>query len=185
VLLGDPGRVSAGCSQGAPEAVASGRRCRVAPDMAWVAGVSVGRQVLVELIDIKGLHVGHYFMADLPDVHIAKIDVWLPPFPQGTPFSFGVGFACLQLSLRGGRRCGGPMALTCNMKNILRRKEREEVSYCFMPGFIHSSAPVLPECQQPSSWRLQRRQGERNSQAKPNLFISSCGKKEQVQQHLA
>lgn len=143
MLLGDPGRVSAGCSQGAPEAIASSRRCRVAPNMAWVASMSVGRKVLVKFIDIKGLHVGHHFMADLPDVHIAKVNVWLSPFPQGTPFSFGVGFACLQLSLRGGRRCGGPMALTCNVKKILRRKEREEISYCFVPG-LYTHAGYFP-----------------------------------------
>lgn len=141
MLLGDPGRVSAGCSQGAPKAVASSRCCCVAPDMAWVARVSIGRQVLVEFIDIKGLHVGHHFMADLPDVHVAKVNVWLSPFSQGTPFSFRVGFACLQLGLRGGRRGGGPVALTCNMKNILRRKEREEVSYRFMSGlYTHASS---------------------------------------------
>lgn len=128
MLLGDPGRVSAGRSQGAPEAVASSCRRRIAPNMAWVAGVSVGRQVLVEFIDVKGFHVGHHFVADLPDVHVAKVNVWLSPFPQGTPVSLGVGFACLQLGLRGGRRCGGPVALTCNVKNILRRKKREEVS---------------------------------------------------------
>lgn len=129
MLLGDPGRVSAGCSQGAPEAIASSGRCCIAPNVAWVAGVSVGRQVLVEFVDIKGLHVGHHLMADLPNVHIAKVNVWLSPFPQGTPFSFGISFACLQLGLGGGRRCGRPMALTCKVKNILRRKKREEVSF--------------------------------------------------------
>lgn len=126
MLLGDPGRVSAGRSQGAPEAVAGGRGCRVAPDMAWVASVSVGRQVLVELVDVKGLHVGHHLVADLADVHVAEVDVGLSPFPQGAPFPLGVSFACLQLSLRGGGRRGGAMALTCKVKNILRRKERGE-----------------------------------------------------------
>lgn len=152
MLLGDPGRVSTGCSQGAPQAVASGGR--VAPDVAWVAGVSVGWQVLVEFVDIKGLHVGHHLVADLPNVHIAKVNVWLSPFPQGTPFSFGIGFACLQLGLRGGGRCGGPMALTCDVKNILRRKKREEVSYSFVTGSTHSPALFIPVCQQLSSWRL-------------------------------
>lgn len=154
MLLGDPGRVSAGCSQGAPEAIASSGRCCIAPDVAWVAGVSVGRQVLVEFVDIKGLHVGHHLMADLPNVHIAKVNVWLSPFPQGTPFSFGISFACLQLGLGGGRRCGGPMALTCKVKNILRRKKREEVSFSFMTVSIHNPALFFPVCQQLSSWRL-------------------------------
>lgn len=154
MLLGDPGRVSAGCSQGAPEAIASSGRCCIAPDVAWVAGVSVGRQVLVEFVDIKGLHVGHHLMADLPNVHIAKVNVWLSPFPQGTPFSFRISFACLQLGLGSGRRCGGPMALTCKVKNILRRKKREEVSSSFMTVSIHNPALFFPVCQQLSSWRL-------------------------------
>lgn len=71
--------MSTGRSQGAPKTIASG--CCVAPNMAWVAGVSVGWQVLVEFVDIKGLHVGHHFMADLPDVHVAEVNVWLSPFP--------------------------------------------------------------------------------------------------------
>lgn len=150
MLFGDPGRVSAGCSQGAPEAIASSCRCCIAPNMAWVASVSVGWQVLVKFIDIKGLHVGHHFMADLPDVHIAKVNVWLSPFPQGAPFSFGVSFTCLQLSLGGGRRCGWPMALTCNVKNILRRKERGEVSYHFLCLALYT-VPLLSS-QYASSW---------------------------------
>lgn len=154
MLLGDPGRVSAGRSQGAPKAIASSSCGRIAPDVAWVAGVSVGWQVLIEFIDIKGLHVGHHLMADLPNVHISKVNVWLSPFPQGTPFSFGIGFACLHLSLRGGRRCGGPMALTCNVKDILKRKKREEVSYSFMTCSIDNPSLFFPVCQQLSSWRL-------------------------------
>lgn len=127
--------MSTGRSQGAPKAIASGRG--VAPNMAWVAGVSVGWQVLVKFVDIKGLHVGHHFMADLPDVHIAKVNVWLSPFPKGTPFSLGVSFACLQLGLRGGGRSGRAVALTCVVKNILRRKERQGVTALHLDSSTH------------------------------------------------
>lgn len=181
MLLGDPGRVSAGCSQGAPEAIASGR---VAPNMARVASVSVGWQVLVEFIDIKGLHVGHHFVADLPDVHIAEVNVWLSPFPQGTPFSFGVSFACLQLSLRGGGRCGGTMALTCNVKDNLRRKEREEVSYHFMPGLYTQPSSASPSMQA-TGWLETSLLRGRSSHPNLDLFILSCGNRGRVQQYLA
>lgn len=103
--LGDPGRVSTGHSQGTAQPVAS---CRVATHVAWVP---IGWQVLVQLSHIKGLHVGHYLVADLPDVHVAEVDVGLPALPQGAPIPFGVCLAGLQLCLWGGWRGGRAMAL--------------------------------------------------------------------------
>lgn len=111
MLFGDPGRVSTGSSQGTPKAITGS--CGIASDMAWVGSVSIRWQVLVKLIDIKGLHVGHHFMADLPDIHIAEVDVRLSSFPQRTPFSLGVSFTRLQFCLWSGWWGGGAMALTC------------------------------------------------------------------------
>lgn len=175
MLLGDPGRVSAGRSQGAPEAVAGGRGCHVAPDMAWVASVSIGRQVLVELVDVKGLHVGHHLVADLADVHVAEVDVGLSPFPQGAPFPLGVGFACLQLGLRGGGRRGGAVALTCKVKNILRRKERGEGELLLSTTGQLRSSQYASNCTETSV------EGEPpNGQPRTNIFISSCQKQGRV-----
>lgn len=135
MLLGDPGRVSTGCSQGTPEAVASGRCCRIAPNMAWMASVSIGWQVLVEFIDVEGLHVGHHFMADLPYIHVAKVNVRLSPFPKRAPFPLGVSFACLEFRLWSCWRSGGSMALTCEVKTIWGERERKcDTSSQYSPG---------------------------------------------------
>lgn len=114
MLLGDPGRVSTGCSQGTPKAITSS--CGIASDMTWVSSMSIRRQVLVKLVDVEGLHVGHHFVADLPNIHIAKVDVWLSSFPKGTPLPLGVSLTGLQFCLWSGRWCGRSMALTCDMK---------------------------------------------------------------------
>lgn len=124
MLLGDPGRVSTGCSQGTPKAITSS--CSIAPDVAWVRSVSIRGQVLVKLSDVKGLHVGHHFMADLANVHIAKVDVRLSSFPQGTPLPLGISLTRLQLGLRSGWWCGRSVALTCEEEST-GGKERENM----------------------------------------------------------
>lgn len=125
MLLGDPGSVSTGCSQGTPKAIPSSGR--IAPNMAWVGSMSIGWQVLVKLVDVEGLHVGHHFMADLPDVHVAKVDVGFSSFPQGTPLPLGVSLTRLQFCLWSGWRGGGSMALTCEVKNTQRWKGIHEL----------------------------------------------------------
>ena len=43
------------------------------------ARVAVGREVLVKLVDVKGLDVGDDIAAELTDVHVAEVDVELAP----------------------------------------------------------------------------------------------------------
>lgn len=127
MLLGDPGRVSTGCSQGTTKAITSS--CGITPHMAWVSSMSIWWKILIKLVDIKGLHVGHHFVADLPDIHIAKVDVRLSSFPKGTPIPFGVSLTRLELRLRCSWWSGRSMALTCKVD--ITKEGREIVCKLF------------------------------------------------------
>lgn len=134
LLFGEPGRVATSCSQG------------ICVRGGWGAGyrghgctlrVAIWRKVLVKLIYIEWLNVGHHFMADLTDVHGAKVNVgfsawgWWPTgcpitcHPEGSPWTpcssrcsccplpFGIRqFARLELCLWGGGWCRWAMTLT-------------------------------------------------------------------------
>lgn len=50
-------------------------RRRVLPVVGWHGGVAVQGQILVEFVDVKGLHVVNDLAAQFGDVHVAEIDV--------------------------------------------------------------------------------------------------------------
>lgn len=81
VLLGQPGVGGLGGRRTADAVTARVARLAARP-VAGVgdrnSGVPVGREVLVELVDVERLHVGHDFAAEFPNVHIAEVNVGLP-----------------------------------------------------------------------------------------------------------
>lgn len=121
--------MSAGGGQSGGNAIGVGR----ARGARRPARVPVRWQVLVELVDVEGLHVGHHLVADLADVHVAKVDVGLPPsrsgarsplptYPQVSagPSSTAATLPLplsrlpgLKLCLRRGGGCGWAVALAC------------------------------------------------------------------------
>lgn len=87
LLFGQPGGVPACSSQGVGVRRGRGSSCR-SPSRAL--RVTIWREVLVKLVHVKWLDVGHHLMADLADVHGAKIDVGFSTWRWGTtgwPFS--------------------------------------------------------------------------------------------------
>lgn len=134
LLLGEPGWVPTSSGQGV--SIRRGRwSCCRGPTAAL--RVAVWREVLVKLVHVKRLDVRHHIMADLTDVHGAKVDVGLStwgwgatrcsfsPHTEGSsgctwsssrpcsPFSLGIWqFPRLELCLWGGGGRGWAVTLT-------------------------------------------------------------------------
>ena len=72
LLFGEPRRVTAGGSQSI--GVRRGGRAR-RRGHGGALRVAIGRKVLVELIHVERFDVGHHLVADLADIHGAKVDM--------------------------------------------------------------------------------------------------------------
>lgn len=99
VLFGHPGAPGL-----TAETEPSGVRLCAATD----TRVSMRRQVLVELVDVKWLHVGDDVAAQLTDVHGTKVDALL----QRTALALQIRFAGRQVRFGGRGRSGGTLGLT-------------------------------------------------------------------------
>lgn len=154
LLLGEPGCwVSTGRCQswGDPIGVRRGRSSccgscspRTRPNP-WVP---IRGKVLIKLIDIKRLHISHYLMTHLTNVHVTKVDMRFPR-PRSTwasfrshcttrspvPGSLPLTISCLcrlRLGLGSSGRCWRTVALTCG---------KRESSYSSFALQIHRQLP--------------------------------------------
>ena len=80
--------------------------------------VAVEGQVLVELVDVEGVHVPDDLTAQLGDVHVAEVNVLTPTVHQAAAFQLQLLLApVVQVSLggcgRGGRPVGLPWGSQC------------------------------------------------------------------------
>lgn len=112
LLLGHP---AVGRGPSGPVAAAGVRLGAVGHRDPWVP---VRRQVLVELVDVKRLHVGDDITAQLANIYSPKVDALL----QRAAFALQVCFAGWQVCFGGCWGCGGALGLTCFSK---RRQEKK------------------------------------------------------------
>lgn len=117
-VLGHPGVSRSGLRA---EPVAGGVRLATVGDRD--PGVSMRRQVLVELVDVERLHVGDDVAAQLADVYGAEVDALL----QRTAFTLQVRFAGRHICFGGCGRRGGTLGLTCFSKRRQEEIKKKEM----------------------------------------------------------
>lgn len=102
--------------------------------------VTIGRQVLVKLVDIEGLDVGDDVTTQLADVHVPEVDVELAAraLLQGAALTLQVGLARSQVCFGGGRWCRWALGLAC------WSKKKELIS-------LHTIMILLTQVTQPGS----------------------------------
>lgn len=79
--------------------------------------MAVKREVLVELVHVKGLHVADDVGAELGDVHVTEVDVLPAAVDEAATFVFQILLhAVVKVRFRGRGRCGGAVGLPCHKK---------------------------------------------------------------------
>lgn len=124
-------------------------------------GVAVGREILVKLIDVKGLNVGDDVAAELTNVHVSEVDVGRLPssFLQGAPFPFQVLLTGLHICFRGSGRGRWPLRLSC------RKHKRNGI--CQSQRATFPSTPLKSKLQASHTWAyLPTDKGSRQSAIK-------------------